>query len=1201
MTKRRSVAFILVLAMVLSVLPVTIDVVDEVNAATNGSVDISTDVLTGNKLEIYNEGSEVVASSGSILTRVSKDAGIVITGTSSDQDKKSVVISGKNNAGVINVTFHDLYIETTSDVRNSPVYLVDNAKVNLMLEGNNELICGNNPYAGLEVNENNAITIGGISNNMGSLKAVASQDIYGRGAGIGSSEKTENPSNGPINITAGVSISAIGSSDGAGIGGAQSAQGKDIEISGGTVTAQSGYGAGIGGGYGASGSNINITGGIVNAKSKHNGAGIGGGEPGYGYGVGTNINISGGTVTAQSSQGAGIGGGLNSSASNVNISGGFVSAKSIFGDGIGLGVGASSMPTDIYITGGSVYAHTDDAYKSNMKSIGTTPKGISNNEVFKVDIPLDDYITTGNKDILITSNAFEYKAKTIKSQPNCEHGEGYTSAATIYLPSGTHNLAVDGEEYGKITVNNDGSYSIDMERKYNANISRVNINIPKAIYAGTEYEFEATADAPKNALDGDEAFFPTSWSIGSQNGLIAKDGDGKYKDSFTVDSEGEYTLVVQYEKYTYSEQNSKWESTGLTDSKSIKFNAKPDLNKPGIVLIDQHVSAGDDLYIYNDSNGRVIASSGGVCITSESATKGIMIVGESDDDNKSVIIQGGNGIVNVALYDLSIFYSTKSPVALVNNANVNLTLKGDNILRRVGSTTFAGIEVSEENKISISGYGNENNSLTVAADNGAGIGGSDGQSSGNINVLSGANINISSFKGAGIGGGDEGDGNNITISSGAKLIIYTVYGAGIGGGYNGDGNNIIIHDGADIIIDGDRGAGIGGGFGGTGAGIVIDGGKYDIETTYGSGIGGGDDGNGKNIDIRGGVFNINACYSDKGGGAAIGGGLGGNSENISISGGFFNLNVYIGEDGPISSIGSGEGGALSSNIKILGGSFVLTNNDNIGDATTSFNGKKVYKVDIPIGKDIATGNKDYSINIDGDSSKAYKMKTVKAKPNGEHGDAYNFVATVYLPVGVHKIFFSPKTYREITVNGDNNFTIGELLTISNASKPANVTKIYSPNKNIYIKKGKTMTLPVIASATDSKNPKLTWSTSNKNVATVNQSGKVTGKKKGKAKITVKSENNKSFTFTINVVTKDKKVKKIAVKGFKSTMKKNQSKYLKVTLNPKTATNGKITFKSSKKSVITVDKAGKITAKKKGKAKITVKAGGKKKIITIKVK
>jgi uncharacterized protein YjdB len=45
----------------------------------------------------------------------------------------------------------------------------------------------------------------------------------------------------------------------------------------------------------------------------------------------------------------------------------------------------------------------------------------------------------------------------------------------------------------------------------------------------------------------------------------------------------------------------------------------------------------------------------------------------------------------------------------------------------------------------------------------------------------------------------------------------------------------------------------------------------------------------------------------------------------------------------------------------------------------------------------------------------------------------------------------------------------------------------------------------------------------------------------------------------------------------------------------------VTFKSSKGSVIKVDKAGKLFALKKGKAKITIKAGSKKYVKTVKVK
>jgi uncharacterized protein YjdB len=58
------------------------------------------------------------------------------------------------------------------------------------------------------------------------------------------------------------------------------------------------------------------------------------------------------------------------------------------------------------------------------------------------------------------------------------------------------------------------------------------------------------------------------------------------------------------------------------------------------------------------------------------------------------------------------------------------------------------------------------------------------------------------------------------------------------------------------------------------------------------------------------------------------------------------------------------------------------------------------------------------------------------------------------------------------------------------------------------------------------------------------------------------------------------------------MKVGQVKQLKIKLKTKAATNLKVTFKSSKKSVLTIDKAGKLVAKKKGKAVITVKIGKK---------
>ena len=65
------------------------------------------------------------------------------------------------------------------------------------------------------------------------------------------------------------------------------------------------------------------------------------------------------------------------------------------------------------------------------------------------------------------------------------------------------------------------------------------------------------------------------------------------------------------------------------------------------------------------------------------------------------------------------------------------------------------------------------------------------------------------------------------------------------------------------------------------------------------------------------------------------------------------------------------------------------------------------------------------------------------------------------------------------------------------------TKISGLKKKLTIKKGKSVTLkPVVSPITSQE--KVTYSSSNKKIVTVNSKGVITGKKKGTAYITVKS-------------------------------------------------------------------------------------------------
>ena len=189
------------------------------------------------------------------------------------------------------------------------IRLVNNAKLNLILEGKNTLK-GGDMCAAIDVPEGCTLTICGE----GSLKATG-----GVGAGIGASSMRKG-SLGRIEINGG-NIEAYGSGMAAGIGGGLEGGSGTIIINNGTVYAKGGHGsyymdnknvyggAGIGGGANGcvdkieiNGGNVTAYGGYATNAGRHPGSAIGCGgggakavEGGYKYG---DIAIKGGTVLA---------------------------------------------------------------------------------------------------------------------------------------------------------------------------------------------------------------------------------------------------------------------------------------------------------------------------------------------------------------------------------------------------------------------------------------------------------------------------------------------------------------------------------------------------------------------------------------------------------------------------------------------------------------------------------------------------------------------------------------------------------------------------------------------------------------------------------------------------------------------------------------------------------------------------------------
>ncbi len=152
------------------------------------------------------------------------------------------------------------------------------------------------------------------------------------------------------------------------------------------------------------------------------------------------------------------------------------------------------------------------------------------------------------------------------------------------------------------------------------------------------------------------------------------------------------------------------------------------------------------------------------------------------------------------------------------------------------------------------------------------------------------------------------------------------------------------------------------------------------------------------------------------------------------------------------------------------------------------------------------------------------------------------------------------------------------VTVNVVKKAAKAKSVKLNKKAATLKVGKKITLTAKINPTKSTDT-LKWSSSNKKVATVDQYGVVTAKKAGTATITVKTSSGKKATCKITVPGVKLKKTSATVKVGKTT---------KIQIKSKTVKNDKVkSYKSSDKTIATVDKKGKVKGIKAGKATITV--------------
>ena len=331
------------------------------------------------------------------------------------------------------------------------------------------------------------------------------------------------------------------------------------------------------------------------------------------------------------------------------------------------------------------------------------------------------------------------------------------------------------------------------------------------------------------------------------------------------------------------------------------------------------------LFVNNGANLR---------ITGSSTTIRVQVSGNAQItlDNASIVRTGHSVLRNEPKDGQPKHYITISPMQLVGNANLTLTLVGDNTLAMGDGTSSldrwsAGLGVPDGTTLTIGGNGK----LTaIGGISAAGIGGHQGgvpgthfgRPAGNITINSGTIIATGRELASGIGNGSNMQGGTITINGGditarggSTRVAAGPNGgaAGIGGGGSASAvgyaawckpSVININGGVVRAFGGGGSAGIGGASGGlndnavnitiniTGGEITATGGN-DI-MSGGAGIGGGKHVGGGNINITGGTINAVGGYEDRSGvlnpalgfgaGIGAGGGTSTGTNNLTLNG-----------------------------------------------------------------------------------------------------------------------------------------------------------------------------------------------------------------------------------------------------------------------------------------------------------------------------
>ena len=182
-----------------------------------------------------------------------------------------------------------------------------------------------------------------------------------------------------------------------------------------------------------------------------------------------------------------------------------------------------------------------------------------------------------------------------------------------------------------------------------------------------------------------------------------------------------------------------------------------------------------------------------------------------------------------------------------------------------------------------------------------------------------------------------------------------------------------------------------------------------------------------------------------------------------------------------------------------------------------------------------------------------------------------------------------KGLKEGTVTITAKTKDGKVVASTTISIQENLIESISfSQENISVKKDNTVKLVPIIKPSSLSSSKLTWTSSDSSVATVDENGIVKGLKNGTTTITVTTSSGMKASCIVTVTTDNIDVKEIKLTPNESVVKTGSTTQVIAEIIPDNATNRDLIWESSDPSIATVDGNGIVKGLKSGTVTITAK-------------